>query len=169
FLSVLATAALKWILVGRYRAEEKPLWCGFVWRAELVTGVYENLAVLFFLDLVRATPFLPWCLRLFGMKVGRRCYVDTTSFTELDLIEIGDEAALNEDANIQTHLFEDRVMKLGRVRLGRRCSVGAMSTVLHDAELGEGASLGDLSLLMKSESLPDGTRWLGIPVREDRS
>jgi non-ribosomal peptide synthetase-like protein len=167
-LSVLSTAALKWILIGRYRVEEKPLWCGFVWRSELATGVYENLAVLFFLDLLRGTPFLPWCLRLFGMKIGRRCYVDTTWFTEFDLIEIGDEAALNEDANIQTHLFEDRVMKMGRVRLGRRSAVGAMSTLLYDAELGEGASIGDLSLLMKGENLPDGTRWLGIPLREDR-
>jgi non-ribosomal peptide synthetase-like protein len=95
--------------------------------------------------------------------------VDTTWFTEFDLIEIGDEAALNEDANVQTHLFEDRVMKMGRVRIGRRCAVGAMSTVLYDAELGDGASLGDLSLLMKGETLPEGTRWLGIPVREDRS
>ncbi len=168
-LSVLATAALKWILVGRYCGEQKPLWCGFVWRSELVTGVYENLAVLFFLDLLRGTPFLPWCLRLFGLKIGRRCYVDTTWFTEFDLIEIGDEAALNEDANVQTHLFEDRVMKMGRVMLGRRCTVGAMSTVLYDAKLGDGASLGDLSLLMKGETVPEGTRWFGIPVREDRS
>jgi non-ribosomal peptide synthetase-like protein len=168
-LSVLLTAALKWILVGRYRVEQKPLWCGFVWRSELVTGVYENLSVLFFMDLLRGTPFLPWCLRLFGLKIGRRCYVDTTWFTEFDLIEIGDETALNEDANVQTHLFEDRVMKMGRVRLGSRSSMGAMSTVLYDAELGDGAALGDLSLLMKGESLPAGTRWLGIPVREDRS
>jgi acetyltransferase-like isoleucine patch superfamily enzyme len=55
------------------------------------------------------------------------------------------------------------------VRLGRRSTAGAMSTVLYDSELGDGAVLGDLSLLMKGESLPAATRWLGIPVREDRT
>ena len=168
-LAVLAAAALKWIVIGRYRVEQKPLWSGFVWRSELADGVYENLAVLFFLDLLRGTPFLPWCLKLFGLKIGRRCYLDTTWFSEFDLIEIGDEAELGDDANIQTHLFENRVMKMGRVRLGRRSTVGAMSTVLYDTELGDGASLGDLSLVMKGESLPAGTRWFGIPVREDRT
>ena len=33
-----------------------------------------------------------------------------------------------------------------------------------DSLLGDGAALGDLSLVMKGESLPEGTRWLGIPV-----
>ena len=78
---------------------------------------------------------------------------------------IPDEAALNEDANVQTHLFEDRVMKTGRVRIGRGASVGAMSTVLYDAELGDGAALGDLSLVMKGERLAPGTDWTGSPVK----
>ena len=164
-LALLVTVVLKKILIGRYETGEKPLWCAFVWRSELLTGVYENMAVLFFLDLLRGTPFLAWCLRALGVKVGRRCYLDTTWFTEFDLIEIGDEAALNEDANVQTHLFEDRVLKMGRVRIGRRCSVGSMSTVLYDTSMGDGSSLGELSLLMKGESLPDGTRWHGIPAK----
>jgi len=164
-LAVGAALALKKLLIGRYRAGEKPLWCVFVWCSELATGVYENLAVLFFLDLLRGTPFLPVVLRLFGVRIGKRCYIDTTWFTEFDLIEIGDEVSFNENANIQTHLFEDRVMKMGEVRIGNRCAVGTMSTVLYDTEMGEGSALGDLSLLMKGEKLPPGTRWRGIPSR----
>ena len=163
-LAMAATWLLKTVLVGRYREDEKPLWCGFIWRTELVTGVYENLCVLFFADLLRGTPFLGWVLRAFGAKIGRRCYIDTTWLTEFDLVEIGAEAALNDNANIQTHLFEDRVMKTGRVRLQSRCSVGAGSTVLYGTTMGEGSSLGELSLLMKGESLPAGTRWRGIPA-----
>jgi non-ribosomal peptide synthetase-like protein len=162
--AVAATAILKWILVGRYRAGRWPLWCAFVWRSELVTGVYENLCALFFLDLLKGTPYIVWALRALGMKLGRRCYVDTTWFTEFDLIEVGDEAALNDNANVQTHLFEDRVFKTGPVGIGARCAVGATSTVLYDSRMEAGAALGDLSLLMKGESLPAGTRWHGIPA-----
>jgi non-ribosomal peptide synthetase-like protein len=164
-LAVLAALLLKELLIGRYTTGVKPLWCDFVWRSELVTGVYENLAVMFFLDLLRGTPFIAFVLRRFGLKAGRRCYIDSTWFTEFDLVELGDDAALNENANIQTHLFEDRVMKMGTVRIGRRCAVGTMSTVLYDTEMKDGAALGDLSLLMKGETLPAGTRWHGIPSK----
>ena len=164
-LSVLVTALIKWIVVGRYRSGERPLWSGFVWRNDLVNGVYSNFCEHFFLGMLRGTPFIAWALRIFGMKIGRRGYVDTTWFTEFDLITIGDDAALNESANIQTHLFEDRVIKMGPVSIGDRCAVGAMATVLYSTILEAGASLGELSLLMKGESLPAGTRWHGIPAR----
>ncbi len=164
-LSVGATWLIKKIAIGRYQEDQKPLWCDFVWRTELVTGVYENLGVLFFINLLRGTPFMSWVLRALGMKVGKRCYVDTTWFTEFDLVELGEESALNEDANIQTHLFEDRVMKMGKVSISRRAAVGAMSTVLYSTAIAEDASLGELSLLMKGETLDASTRWLGIPAR----
>ena len=160
-----ATVPPKWLLMAPYRPERRPLWSGSVRRTELVTGVYENLAVMFLLDLLRGTPFIVWFLRAFGAKIGRRCYIDTTWFTEFDLIDIGDETALNENANLQTHLFQDRVMATGPVRLGKRCVIGAMSVVLLDAQVEDGATVGDLSLIMKGERLPAGTRWQGAPAR----
>lgn len=163
-----ATLLLKKILIGRYRTGEKPLWCAYVWRSDLVTGVYDNLCGFFFLDMLRGTPFIAMALRRFGLKIGKRCYIDTTWFTEFDLLEIGDEVSLNENANLQTHLFEDRVIKMGYVRLGNRSVVGSQSTVLYDTELGAGAQLGDLSLVMKGESLPAGTRWYGLPAQLER-
>jgi len=163
-LSIAVTLLLKALLIGRYREDQRPLWSSFVWRTELLTGVYENLCVLFFLNLLRGTPFIGWVLRWFGMRVGKRCYIDTTWFTEFDLVTIGDDASLNEDANIQTHLFEDRVMKIGSVSLGRRCAIGTMSTVLYNTDIGDDAALGELSLLMKGETLPDASRWHGSPA-----
>ena len=48
---------------------------------------------------------------------------------------------------------------------GPRCKVGAGSLVLYDTQIQQGATLGDLSLLMKGETLPAGTSWEGIPAR----
>jgi len=45
---------------------------------------------------------------------------------------------LNMEATIQTHLFEDRVMKMSRVNIGARCSVGACAVVLYDTAMGDG-------------------------------
>lgn len=157
---------LKWLLVGRYKPTTHPLWCNYVWRTELITGAYESFATRFLFDMIRGTPFISMPLRLLGMSIGKRCYVDSTWFTELDLLIIGDETALNEDANLQTHLFEDRVMKEGVVTVGNRCSIGSKAFILYDATLGDEVSLDDLSCLMKGESLPACSRWHGIPCRQ---
>jgi len=163
--AALITLAAKWTLVWRYRPGEKPLWSTAVWRNELITALHEHLAAPFLLDALTGTPFICWHLRLLGAKIGRRVYVETADFTEFDLVRIGDEAALNADCTIQTHLFEDRIMKMSTIQIGRRARVGAGSLVLYDTVMGEGAALGDLSLLMKGETLPDHSRWEGIPAQ----
>ena len=163
-LAALLVAALKWALVGRHRPGERPLWSSFVWRTELVTAVHENVVDPLWNVLLLGTPLAAWFFRALGAKFGRRVYLGTTQLTEYDLVEVGDEACLNADCTLQTHLFEDRVMKMSRVRIGAQCTVGAASIVLHDTTMEQGASLGPLSLLMKGETLPAGTRWAGSPA-----
>jgi non-ribosomal peptide synthetase-like protein len=160
----LFTAGVKWLLMGRYHRGEKPLWCGFVWRTELVTALHENLAWGWLLRLLHGTPFLPWFFRLMGSRFGRRVCSDTSWLTEYDLISVGDEANLGTDATLQTHLFEDRVMKMSTVAVGASCSIGTDSVVLYDSRMEPGSVLGDLSLLMKGETLPERTRWTGSPA-----
>jgi len=92
-------------------------------------------------------------------------FLYSAEFTEFDLAEIGDDVAINEDCTVQSHLFEDRVMKMSTVRIGSRCSVGSQSVVLYDTEMLEGSSLDSLSLLMKGETLPAWTHWEGSPAR----
>jgi non-ribosomal peptide synthetase-like protein len=104
-------------------------------------------------------------LRLFGVKIGRRVWFDTTYVTEFDLVEVGDDAAVGDTTSLQTHLFEDRVMKMSTVKIGAGSTVGSRSVVLYDAEVGAGASLDSLSLVMKGETLPPGSHWRGIPAR----
>ena len=161
----LLVVALKWLVMGRYKPTTQPLWSPFVWRTELVTATYENLAVPNLLEPLRGTMWLPLYLRLLGCRIGKRCYIDTTDITEHDLVDIGDDVALNELAGLQTHLFEDRVMKVSGVRVEDRATIGSYAIVLYDAEIGADATLGDLSVVMKGETLPAGTSWEGSPAR----
>ena len=163
--AALLTLAAKWTLVWRYRPGEKPLWSTAVWRNELINALHEHLAEPFLVGAFTGTPFLCWYFRLLGAKIGRRVYLETTDFSEFDLATIGDEAALNADCTIQTHLFEDRVMKMSTINIAPRASVGAGSLVLYDTVMAEGSALGALSLLMKGETLPAQSRWEGIPAQ----
>jgi len=164
-LVTLVVVALKWLVAGRYRPRVEPLWSHFVWRTELITGLYESVAVPWLLRWCTGTPWLAPLLRLFGAHIGRRVYMETTFLTEFDLVCVGDDAAIGGGTSLQTHLFEDRVMKMSEVTIGRDCVVGPRSVVLYDAELEAGAELSALSLAMKGESLPAETRWRGIPAR----
>ncbi len=158
-------AAMKWLMVGRYRSRVVPAWCHFVWRSELITGLYESVAVPLLLEGLTGTPFLAPALRIFGAKIGCRVYMETTYLTEFDLVEVGDDAAIGHKTSLQTHLFEDRIMKMSTVIIGRNSSVSPRCIVLYDSAVGEGASLDALSLVMKGEMLPPGTQWCGIPAQ----
>jgi non-ribosomal peptide synthetase-like protein len=162
--SFLLVVALKWLLLGRYRPYAAPMWTPFVWTSEAITNLYESLAVPNLLDLLRGTPMLPWALRLLGAKVGKKVWLNTTDLTEFDCVSIGDEAELNAWSGPQTHLFEDRVMKIGRVVIGARVTVGTRSTILYDTQVGDGARLGPLTLVAKGERLPAATAWEGSPA-----
>jgi non-ribosomal peptide synthetase-like protein len=164
-LLYLVVAGLKWLVVGRYRPRVEPMWSHFVWRSELITALYESAAVPGFLGAFTGTPFVGPLLRLLGARIGRRVYLETTYLTEFDLVRVDDDAMVGATTSLQTHLFEDRVMKMSTVTVGPACSVGPRSVVLYDARLEEGAALEALSLAMKGECLPAASRWCGIPAR----
>ncbi len=162
--SFLFVVLIKWLVVGRYQPRSAPMWTAFVWTSEAVTNLYESIAVPNFVDFLRGTPMLPPCMRLLGCKTGKGIYMDTTQLTEFDCVSIGDYSALNSWCGPQTHLFEDRIMKIGKVEIGRGVTIGARSTILYDAHIGDGATLGPLTLILKGENIPQGTRWIGSPA-----
>ena len=153
----------KWALIGRYRPAEKPLWSLFVWKTELLTAMHEHLADPFIVRLLLGTPFASYFFRALGARIGSQVYLGTTSMTEFDLVTIEDGVALNQDSVVQSHLFEDRVMKMSTIHIGADATVGARAVVLYDSVLGRGTRLNDLSLVMKGETLPPRAQWIGSP------
>jgi non-ribosomal peptide synthetase-like protein len=131
-----------------------------------VNGIYETAAATALTPLM-GTPYISLYLRKLGCHIGRWVFLETTLFSEFDLVEIGDYAALNMGCTVQTHLFEDRVMKSDRLRIGTGCTVGNMAVVLYGTEMQSGSTLAPLSVLMKGEVLPPNTRWRGIPSQPD--
>jgi len=158
------TLACKWLIIGVYKNAEWPMWDHRVWFSEAVTAIYESLAEPILLSHLRGTGYLPICLRLFGTKIGRQVWLGSSDITEFDCVSIGDEAQIDGNSGPQTHLFEDRVMKIGPVDIGKRAVVGNHSIALPGSTIGDDTRLGSLSLVMSGEVLPDCTEWHGSPV-----
>ncbi|KAF0713083.1 Aste57867_4523 [Aphanomyces stellatus] len=160
---ILLTLVLKWTLVGTYKPVEWPMWSSQVWWSEFITSVMEHLGPIALAPFI-GTPYLPMIYRLYGANIGRRCYVGVLDIPEFDCVHIGDDCAFNATSFPQTHLFEDRVMKLGHVHVGNRCTMRLNATLLPQSTMEDDTALGCNSVAMKGEHLTSGYDWYGFPV-----
>ncbi len=165
FLTALSVALLKKVIMGTFKPVIKPLWSMYVWLNELVNGAYESVFAPILSPLL-GTPFFAPFLRAMGCKIGKRNFIETTLFSEFDLVKIGDNNDLNIGVVIQNHLFEDRIMKSSYLKIGDNCSIGNMAVILYDTEIKNNSTIGPLSLLMKGETIPNNTQWHGIPTQQ---
>ena len=158
------TVVAKWALVGRIKPGSHPLWSWFVWRNELADTFVEVIAAPWFARPASGSPVLNIWLRALGAKVGTGVWCETYWLPEADLIDLRDGATVNQGCVVQTHLFHDRVLSLDRVTLRQGATLGPNSVILPAAGLGKHATVGPMSLVMRGESVPDRTRWIGNPI-----
>jgi non-ribosomal peptide synthetase-like protein len=156
--------AAKWLLVGRFRAVERPLWSSFVWRNELADTFVEVLAAPWLVGSLGGTPLMGLWLRGLGARVGRGVWCETYWMPEADLIRIDTGATVNRGCVVQTHLFHDRIMRMDEVTLGAGATLGPHGIVLPGATIAANATVGPASLVTRGETVPPGTRWLGNPI-----
>lgn len=162
---VASIVGLKWILLGRLKPATKPIWDIFIWKNDIIGHCYHYFINPNFLNIILGTPFASLLLRCMGAKIGKKVFIDTTDFTELDLTSIGDEVCINSEAVVQTHLYEDRIFKMGNIDIRSGCNIGVGSIVLYNTVMEANVTLDNFSLLMKGEHLPTNTNWQGVPAQ----
>ncbi|PWI19549.1 amino acid adenylation protein [Streptomyces sp. Act143] len=162
--AALLSIVAKWLLVGRHRAGEHPLWSSFVWRNELADTFVEVVAVPWLAGAVPGTPLMTAWLRGLGARIGKGVWVESYWLPESDLVTLEDAATVNRGCVLQTHLFHDRILRTDTVVLREGATLGPGGIVLPGSTIGARTTLGPASLVMAAESVPDDTRWLGNPI-----
>jgi non-ribosomal peptide synthetase-like protein len=163
-VAALSAVIAKWVLVGRLRPGNHPLWSSLVWRNELADNFVEVVAAPWFARPASGTWVLNVWLRAMGARIGRGVWCETYWLPEVDLIDLRDGATVNQGCVVQTHLFHDRMLSMDTVTLHSGSTLGPNSVVLPAAALGRHATVGPVSLVMRGEVVPDGTRWIGNPI-----
>ncbi|WP_042398667.1 Pls/PosA family non-ribosomal peptide synthetase [Streptacidiphilus carbonis] len=160
----LVSLAAKWLLIGRFKAVEHPLWSSHVWRNELADTFTEVLAAPWLLNAAPGTPLLNLWLRGLGAGIGRGVWCESYWLPEADLVALGDGVSVNRGCVLQTHLFHDRIMRMDTVTLQEGATLGPHGIVLPGTTVGARTTLGPASLVMRGESVPADSRWLGNPI-----
>ena len=163
---VLCAIALltKWLVLGPIREGRHAFWSCWCCRWDFLYEVWAAYAVPI-LAAFEGTPFVSWWLRAMGCRIGRGV-VFGSSFLQVvdpDMLEIGDGATVS--CHLQSHSFEDRVLKLAPVRIGAGADVGRGAVLLYGADIGERAEVASNSVVMKREMLLPGLRYTGCPTR----
>ncbi|MCU0981772.1 MAG: phosphopantetheine-binding protein, partial [Pirellulaceae bacterium] len=160
----LALVALKWGLLGRVRPGQHAFWscwCGR-WDFLYVAWSYWARRTLAPLE---GTLLLNWFLRLTGMRIGRHVVLDygMSQVVDPDMLTFEDEATVA--CHFQAHSFEDRILKIGRIRIGRRATAGDNAVVFYGADIGPYARVEPHSVVMKHDVLEAHGRFVGCPTR----
>src|SRR5437899_4111151 len=164
FLVVCAVPiAAKWVLIGRWKAQQIRLWSLAYVRFWIVkTLVRSSPAARLFIG----TPLYLLYLRALGAKIGpgvvifsRRVPVCT------DLLTIGAGTVIRKEAIFQCSRAQAGRLETGPVTLGRDVFVGERSVLDINTSMGDGAQLGHASALHSGQTVPAGEWWHGCPAQ----
>lgn len=117
------------------------------------------------LPFVTLTPIGVWFLRAMGMYVGKRARITSENFSDVSMIELGDDCSIGGSANLFAHYGGGGRLVIAPVVIGRRATIGEKATVMGDVIVGDDAVLLAHSVLMPGSRVPPGARWGGVPAR----
>jgi non-ribosomal peptide synthetase-like protein len=160
----LTVLAMKWALLGRVREGIHPLWSCWCSRWDFLYVAWGFIAGKP-LSALEGTLLLPIYLRRIGVKIGKKVALGEgfAQIVDPDMLEFGDGATVN--AMFQAHTFEDRVLKIGHVKVGAHSTLGDATVPLYGAVVGEHTTVAPHSVIMKHEHLLPGLRYEGAPTR----
>jgi len=165
-LGTLVPVAAKWLLVGRWKEEELPVWGPRYLRFWFV----KNLVRFSPLAFLKGYPIYNVYLRLLGARIGRGAVVECRAVPiGTDLLEIGAGTILRKDSIVPGYRVERGRVRLGPIRIGRDCFVGEGTTIDVDTRMEDGAELGHASSLQVGQVVPAGESWHGSPAQACRT
>ncbi|GAA5110584.1 Pls/PosA family non-ribosomal peptide synthetase [Pseudonocardia adelaidensis] len=153
---------LKWVLVGRWKPQEIPVWSMAYFRFWLVRTLVQRSPMALFVG----SPLYVFYLRMLGAKIGRGAVVLSGNVPVCtDMLEIGDGAVIRKDSFFPGYRAHDGAIQTGAVSLGNGALVGEATVLDIWTSLGDGAELAHSSSLHAGQTVPDGERWHGSPAQ----
>ncbi|MFF7981743.1 Pls/PosA family non-ribosomal peptide synthetase [Streptomyces sp. NPDC007901] len=155
----------KWLLIGRWRPAEFPVWGLTYLRFWLVKVLLHANPMVF----LTGTPLYVLYLRALGARIGRGVTILSHSVPVCtDLLTIGAGTVIRKDSFLLCYRAYAGHIQTGRITLGENVFVGEKTVLDIDTSMGHGAQLGHSSALHRGQAVPDGEHWHGSPAEPTR-
>jgi non-ribosomal peptide synthetase-like protein len=152
----------KWLLVGRWKSSEFPVWGLKYLRFWTVKVLIHANPMIFFVG----NPLYVLYLRALGARIGKGVTILSRHVPACpDLLTIGAGAVIRKDSFFPCYRAHAGRIQTGRVTLGRDAFVGEKTVLDIDTSMGDGAQLGHTSTLYSGQAIPDGQHWHGSPAQ----
>jgi non-ribosomal peptide synthetase-like protein len=160
---VLSTAPIlaKWLLVGRWKPREIPVWSLGYLRFWFV----KTLILASPLRLLVGSPLYVLYLRALGAKIGPGTVILSPIMPVCtDLLTIGAGTVIGNDSSFTCYRAYAGRIQTGPVSIGSDVLVGGTTLLDVFTSMGDGTQLGHASALRTGQAVPDGEHWHGSPA-----
>lgn len=149
------------------RANIQP-WRGPYYSAESFKWFIHNaityLPRFTFLEFVTPSPVSNLFYKMMGMKIGHGVVINTTWISDPSLISIGNKTTIGGSATIVAHYGQGGLLVIAPVSIGDRCTIGLKAVIMGGVQIGDGAKVLPLSVVMPNTVIPAGETWGGVPA-----
>ncbi|WP_404190029.1 Pls/PosA family non-ribosomal peptide synthetase [Streptomyces tauricus] len=152
----------KWVLVGRWKETEFPIWSLAYLRFWTVKVLlHANPMVLF-----AGNPLYVLYLRALGARIGRNVTILSHAVPVCtDLFTVGANTVIRKDSHFLCYQAHAGRIRTGRVTLGQDVFVGENTVLDIGSAMGDGSQLGHASALYGGAEVPAGQHWHGSPAQ----
>jgi len=133
-----------------------------------ISGAFLKLVNLAFLDFITPTFLNILYFRLIGAKIGKNVQINSVNINEPWLLEIGDDTIIGGGASINCHTVESGNLLLEKVKIGKKCTIGAQSLIWPGCEIGDKSIIATKSVLKKRSKVGIKEIWKGNPAENIR-
>ncbi|MGW4526434.1 amino acid adenylation domain-containing protein [Amycolatopsis sp. NPDC004378] len=164
-VAVFLAVRAKRVLIGKFKPVRVPVWSGFHLRLWIVRHLLRFVPW----GTIAGTEFQCVALRSLGARIGRRVHIHRgvdVAQGGWDLLDIGDDATIAQDASLGLVQLGEGHLTIGRVTVAGGATVDVRAGMAPNTRLGRGAWLAALSSLPSGTAVPDGRRWDGVPAHD---
>lgn len=123
------------------------------------------MGIVHLLLLPRMSPLARIWITLMGGKCGKRLLApNPVGFSDLCLLDIGDDVTIGSGAVIAGHTLRRGILQLVPVVIGDGATIGTNAVLLGGATVGEAAVVAPNSVLPPGTVVGPGETWAGVPA-----